>query len=147
MSERKWRPGDLITGDDGSRFWIVEVTANTTAAATRGRAWVPGSSAVDADGNGWRADSVEGARPLVVIDPEDREQIERLGLALDRHSGFENRWNEVQSALREFANPKPPKCGATLVIGPRGAVYPCTKHEGHLEPHANEVYSWTGVTP
>jgi hypothetical protein len=118
MSERKWRPGDLITGDDGSRFWIVEVTANTTAAATNGRAWVPGSSAVDADGNGWRADSVEGARPLVVIDPEDREQVERFREIASRWAdqvpysdmrepGDMDHTDAMQAALREFADPKP----------------------------------------
>jgi len=92
---------------------------------------------------------------LAVIDPEDREQVERLAdLFLDKFPRRDQpaaaipEWSGALSmALREFADPKPPKCGATLVIGPQGAVYPCTKHEGHLEPHANEVYSWTGVTP
>jgi hypothetical protein len=65
----------------------------------------------------WRDDEVSEARPLVVIDPEDREQIQRLmagyfdhnrGIPADapiRSTGVDY----MQSALREFANPTPPK--------------------------------------
>lgn len=53
---------------------------------------------------------VTDVRPLVVLDPEDREQVERFCVALDRHSGFENRWHEVRSALIELTRPpKPPE--------------------------------------
>jgi len=50
-----WEPGTLIADDDGNVFFIVAR---------------PGMSAVDADGNGWRVASIEGAHPLVVLDPE-----------------------------------------------------------------------------
>ena len=63
--------------------------------------------------------SVTEARPLVVIDPEDREQVERLaaayvsegtqrGYAMPGHQ-MEDRRDAMQAALREFANSKPPK--------------------------------------
>lgn len=62
------------------------------------------------------------ARPLVVIDPDDREQVERLRDLMDaawvdhndgqldfpaRHTSA--RGNALQAALRKYANPKPPK--------------------------------------
>lgn len=50
-------------------------------------------------------------RPLVVIDPEDREQVERLAQALrdgDRNLSTTSA-PALQAALREFANPTPPK--------------------------------------
>lgn len=50
--------------------------------------------------------------PVVVIDPEDREQVERLVASLGALSF--SVWgcgavSAMQAALREFANPKPPK--------------------------------------
>lgn len=55
----------------------------------------------------WRIAEV---RPLVVIDAEDREAVERLwrtwaDLAPKNRLAQDN----LQAALREFANPKPPK--------------------------------------
>lgn len=49
--------------------------------------------------------------PVVVISPEDREQVARLADILHSPSG---RWlcagvENIQTALREFANPTPPK--------------------------------------
>ena len=54
---------------------------------------------------------ISDARPVVVIDPEDREQVERLeSLYLaDAHDGCEDTTDCMQAALREFANPEPPK--------------------------------------
>ena len=47
-------------------------------------------------------------RPLVVIDPEDREQVKRL---TEMYRSVDNSigWGPLQAALREFADPKPPK--------------------------------------
>lgn len=81
--------------------------------------WKPGDVAV-VDG------IVSVVRPLVVIDPEDREQVERLAVAYttvesarsgDEYRAWENRSAEARgrivdglaAALREFANPTPPK--------------------------------------
>jgi len=49
---------------------------------------------------------------VAVISPEDREQVERLALLFVDHFGRANggnRYNATQTALREFANPTPPK--------------------------------------
>ena len=60
----------------------------------------------------------ECGRPVVVIDPEDREAVERLqDLFADERdrNGGQSRlvvggWADaMQAALREYANPKPPK--------------------------------------
>lgn len=50
-----------------------------------------------------------GLRPLVVIDPEDREAVERLLVAYhDHHVAFAD-VTDMQAALREYANPTPPR--------------------------------------
>lgn len=65
------------------------------------------------DYSGWRSmgtyDRVTvEVRPLAVIDPEDEADVQRLGDALeataDRMGAL-----DIAAALREFANPKPPK--------------------------------------
>jgi hypothetical protein len=52
--------------------------------------------------------------PVVVIDPEDREQVDRLRDLIFRHPQQDVRrddlgYDETTAALREFANPTPPK--------------------------------------
>lgn len=53
------------------------------------------------------------ARRLVVIDPENEDDVTRLADALvDHHSvayGVESDWLSIQAALREYANPTPPR--------------------------------------
>ena len=63
-------------------------------------------------------------RRLVVIDPEDRAQVERLVRAFPDEWGFEQDeeafrecTEDVQAALREFANPKPPKPAEPTGLG------------------------------
>lgn len=72
--------------------------------------------------------------PVVVISPEDREQVERLAVAYatvesarsgDEYRAWENRSAEARgqitdslsAALREFANPKPPKPDEPMGLG------------------------------
>lgn len=88
---REWQPGDVVVAYDGLRWTKV--------------GW---NRWIDAEGDerhlSDNAMNKEG-RPLVVIDPEDCEQVERLALlciyGLDADA--------MQAALREFANPTPPK--------------------------------------
>lgn len=96
MSERQWKPGDVAL-------------VNGRVCLKSGTKWEHGDE---------RAfpyvahDSTLNIRPLVVIDPEDREQVERLTGALvygGAGKNDDNHWREVQAALREFANPTPPK--------------------------------------
>lgn len=100
----QWKPGDVgIIGNapafyvnqNGDRFWMSPI------------------------GTHWR--DVDPIRPLVVIDPEDREQGERLARAIHdaihKPGDFDSRTDMsrevltdlMQSALREFANPTPPR--------------------------------------
>jgi hypothetical protein len=64
----------------------------------------------------WKPGDVVPVRPLVVIDPEDAEQVERLYRAIfkafdnDDVSGIEPEDAvSMRAALREFANPTPSK--------------------------------------
>ena len=83
-----------------------------------------------------------GAR-LVVIDPEDREQVERLVAILhDGDPWFRGGPNKpthaslLQRALRAMlASPKPPKCTAALNI--KGEHFGCDQDEGHGTAHGN----------
>lgn len=99
---REWKPGDVAMVDgqvamiynDGSlRATFVYTDADDDPCSIYAR---------DAD-----------TRPLVMIDPEDREQVERLYASwLDDNLAAPEREaqvNAMQAALREFANPTPPR--------------------------------------
>lgn len=65
--------------------------------------------------------AITDRRPLLLIDPEDREQVERLTGALV-HAGSgrndTNHWREVQTALRSLVQPPTPEptgLGAVVV--------------------------------
>ena len=71
---------------------------------------------IDSQGAPWSNDKFPAnVRPLVVIDPEDREQVERLVVDyLSRYDGQPAvaqvaEIDYMQAALREFANPTPPR--------------------------------------
>jgi hypothetical protein len=87
------------------------------------------------------------ARRLVVIDPEDREQVNHLASLLRDYMRYADRWR-LAAALREFANPTPPRCNQHLGIeyaDNKGRVYSCAKaagHDGHHED-ADEQMTWT----
>ena len=60
------------------------------------------------------ADVAADLRRLVVIDAEDRRQVEQLEAAVREANGWnmlhhERRTAALQAALREFADPKPPR--------------------------------------
>lgn len=122
--KREWKPGDvaLVRSMYGNKV----VGLRTGVPSNRGWAYseeVGGGNTTQS----WSSDP-EGnyvIRPLAVIDPEDREQVERLirlfchhtprGDAefVLRHGGIDN----MQAALREFADPKPPKPEEPLGVG------------------------------
>lgn len=127
MTGREWKPGDVAMVNG-----YVAVRSNSDA-------WYR-SSPRDV----LLTDSEQpDARPLVVIDPEDREQAERLML-LFAHA----RWgseslaslrgivDHAQAALREFADPKPSHCTATLVIGSERLE--CERDADHVTDHRND---------
>jgi hypothetical protein len=107
VSGREWKPGDVavLTTPDGREFMAVRTEGGST-----GDYW--------SAPKGWPRGSVSdecAIRPLVVIDPEDREQVERLIRAsVGTHSGCPDvleisaaQIDHMQAALREFANPTP----------------------------------------
>jgi hypothetical protein len=112
MTKREWKPGD--------------VAALHYSFADAGRAirvsGCKGHGSCDhwhfANGNHGTGDGASEIRPLVVIDPEDREQVERLYRAIYRAFGDDpsdyspDDERDMQAALREFADPKPPRCVA-----------------------------------
>lgn len=97
MAEREWKPGDVAMALGTTRPFVV----------VRHRGDPDYWSAAD----GWWPVAVNQValdyRPLIVIDPEDREQVERLHNLWLREpdAGFRC----LQAALREYADPKPPK--------------------------------------
>ena len=105
---REWKPGDLALvsswrGADLPAFRVRRDGCGTVWCVLQ-----------DGDTRGLSDTEVGvSARPLVVIDPEDREQVERLGYLY--YAGINGQrvegslLDEFQRALREYANPTPPK--------------------------------------
>ncbi len=102
---REWKPspGDVALVRNEYGVWNVAIYA--VRPADRGRipfVWVYGVS-----------DSTmpigAEARPLVVIDPEDREQVERLAAAINHRHVYEPFPERVQAALRSLITPPKPE--------------------------------------
>lgn len=111
MSARDWQPGDVITIGSGVRGFVTE---------HGGLPWVYWP-----DGSNSAPARVDHARRLAVIDPEDREQVERLAKCWREVHGeaelTDEPWSvpglRMQAALREYANPTPPKPDEPLGLG------------------------------
>ena len=113
MSEHEWTPGELwLLNEDSGYSGDERILFRTD------RRWVD----AEGDKRDLSDSSVKRlAHPLVVIDPEDREQVERLaecylsnvGLAI----GLPLASKRIAHALREFADPKPPKPEEPLGLG------------------------------
>jgi hypothetical protein len=78
-------------------------------------------------------------RPVVVLDPEDAEEVERLAAAWDGidlcdlpESPMTLRAIRMQAALRELAAPTPPKC-SPLALRAKNAE--CDLAPGHAGWH------------
>ncbi|GAA2007866.1 hypothetical protein [Nocardioides kribbensis] len=116
--KREWKPGDVALIPLGSADVRAMFTTDGWAISD-----MPGVRGVR---------EFSDVRPLVVIDPEDREQVERLLSAywVERNPedpGDARRYpgyvSDLQAALREFANPTPlkPEVYEHIVVsGPRG---------------------------
>lgn len=110
MSKWKPKPGDVAIIEGKVALYVD----GPHIPRKRGPFWQWGSG-------GWTTLPLGPQHPLAVIDPEDREQVERLRDAYDRAFVEQNpelsetpewkgkRGNALQAALREFANPTPPK--------------------------------------
>lgn len=104
---REWQPGSPIP--DGK--YAVTFTWNDVAITHLLAVLRDHYAAGYASMGGHVARAVNG-RPLVVVDPEDREQVRQLlrGYYTRPYENVrEGSVTNMQAALREFANPKPPK--------------------------------------
>lgn len=106
MSEREWKPGDVAAV-------VSQVEGNREVVAIRGRGeW----NAVDSTGLRCHIFGQEKtARPLVVIDPEDKSFAEKIREYLDAEADWHGMHEDdtvetLQDALRSLvAPPKPPE--------------------------------------
>lgn len=102
------RVTDFEPGDLAVIRWRHDESAGTTRAVRDRKGW---TSLDETVGFILSGDVIDG-RPLLVIDPEDRGQVERLTSVM-----MSNGWSgidaeppdDMQRVLREFANPMPPK--------------------------------------
>lgn len=107
MSEHNWKPGDVATVRCDASEWHTALRVKMTG--DEGDVWVCCVSGAQP------SRFLSDARPLVVIDPEDRAQVERLDALIDDGLCGKDtpKWSGpadvLQAALREFANPTPPK--------------------------------------
>lgn len=92
---KDWKPGDvvMVSGPD----------ENEVVALRQERQWATANHLYFAD---WQ---VKVRRPLALIDPEDREAVQRFADLLLGFKSMDLTTDVTQAALREFANPKPPK--------------------------------------
>ena len=100
----QWKPGDvaMVIREDGT-----ESRAIMSRWSSHWHAFESGAQIVD-------------ARPLAVIDPEDKEAVERLSSLTEANGGptfFAGDVGKLQAALREFANPKPPRPEEPMGLG------------------------------
>jgi hypothetical protein len=96
---REFKPGDVGTWQGAGDVRVIAVMSH------RGE-W----NGVDEHGSTYTNRTKPLARPLVVIDPEDAEQIKRLIACVETVCGRTatgRAYSDMQAALREFADPKP----------------------------------------
>jgi len=113
MSNEKWRPGDVALVTIGGREYV----AIRLGFSEGGCLWTTGLAVGGTFDHYDRDGIVTAARRLIEIDPESREQVDRLLDALEDHRLLADGWDEGprrrrgSKALLDFANPKPPKPG------------------------------------
>lgn len=101
MSECRWKPGDvaMVSTEDGERIaFRCGLPSNMGWQYAR----EVGQPAWNSDTSGY----VQPLRRLAVIDYEDRAEVERLANLLDKWD-YAGSVEYLQSALREFATPRP----------------------------------------
>lgn len=149
---REWKPGDValarikpkVDGRDVTGGWSPVIRDNTGSWAS-GAAM--GREVFDRD--------IIEIRPLVVIDPADREQMERL---LDAHNKAEQEaackggecgsgscWIDImRGTFREFAAPKPPRPDEPQGLG---AVVEDAEGYAYIRIHVRDDidFSWSVV--
>lgn len=134
-----WKPGDVALIDEK---WLAIFGENERL--------------IGIDGIRWETTGTLTLRRLVVIDPEDREQVQRLAQTMDDEFGKRG-WanhstpdpdvvNAAQAALREFESPTLPRPDEPLGIGAvvrdeDGDLWQRDENDAHY-PH----YPWWRLT-
>lgn len=149
--KREFKPGDVAM----SRYGRVFYSGNESRGS-----WTfdDGSGGFDEDFRSLRPNEPTDVRPLVVIDPEDREQVEtvrdRLFDAIEDQNPGRYDFpcgvfgNALQAALREFANSTPPKCRSSVEFRYGDGVpttSACTLDDGHDGMHSAGPFMWGGA--
>lgn len=107
MNTHEWKPGDVAMIEVGCHANRHVAMFTDTGWRYGTDMWVTNDPAI-----------VSVVRPVAVLDPEDREAVARLGeLIRDQHQNNVFAIDDVQAALREFANPTPPKPEEPLGLG------------------------------
>ncbi len=135
--KRDWKPGDVAMVTYGGRSEIALVNHRPEARSELQFSYVRGFDMVD------DREVADSARLLVVIDPEDREQVERLRQDLI-NSGWtpDCQADSLDDIFREFASPTPPKPDEPLGLG---AVVEDADGEVFIRTNPSGTNSWVPV--
>ena len=139
-----WKPGDVarLKGNGLDTLAIRTTKDSWVWVDQKGHNPIHGASLCDANWGGQ-------ARRLVVIDPEDRAQVERLTASIydqatDRpYVG--GAADGVQAALREFANPTPARTDEAQGLG--DLVLTVTRHLYIRHGNGRAAWMLAGASP
>ena len=148
---REWKPGDVVAVLNGAVEQIALVTASLR---------VSGLFVETSAGDSIPLECIEDGtmRPLVVLDPEDREQVERLCAAM-KSNGWtgidDDAPSDMQTVLRSLvAPPKPdePRGLGAVVEDQSGRRWVRIEPEGiavawtsHVRGEVPKEYSWSNI--
>jgi len=154
MAETDWKPGDVaMVTWRGMGITREDMRLRGTTRSGTNAWW-------DAEGTWIGDETAKAVRRLLVIDPEDREQIERLDVAyqaaLDSAPKYHGLADVMQQALRAMlAPPKPPKpeeplgLGAVVVDSAGGLWVLCATGRGMFrkcnDPNRGCFWSWKQI--
>lgn len=130
---REWKPGDVAVATHPIRNGLVRGIIDTD-----GRFYTTDQSCVGISSSAFAPDNL---RPLVVIDPEDLEQVEQLRVDLI-NSGWipDGDADALDSILRRVANPTPPKPEE-----PQGLGAVVEDEQGNLWVRTDRAAPWSPI--
>jgi hypothetical protein len=143
LTRHEWEPNDVVIGS-------INRWTGRLFRADSNDAWI------DGDRTEWSDDHVHNVRPLVVIDPEDREQVERIrGCFTDAGLPYETCRAELLALSDSWKPPEPTGLGAVVEAadGQRwlrtaASVEGCVWRLAFRGTGTNHVYaarSWDGI--